>query len=390
MLSAFFQKHQNSSTMYFPDIAKNHTVLCKILNQYPTPFFLTQLSIVKDRLNLLSKSLKKSWPGKSKIAYSLKTNYSLIDRQFFDFVEVVSTNELEIALKSGYSYSHIIFNGTDKGKLDILLSKPVTLNLDNQAEIDQLLSYPKTIKSKIGIRLNTSINPSRFGFNIESGEAKNVISSLNQHHLPFNGLHIHLGSDIHHANSYQQVSEKVVHFITSNRLYNLDYLDFGGGFPAHGILPGSDIQSNPDITQYLKSIIHPILKSNIPQPLFTMILEPGRYIIDDATILIGKVINQKFTDNQTVNINVSVNMLPSVWYRKQIVQAFSSKLIPIKIPERFTTIYGNTCQESDCLFRGQLPELSIDDLIVFYCVGAYNQSQCSDFIFPKPKTFFID
>jgi diaminopimelate decarboxylase len=379
----------NLSYRFFPSISKQRASIQKIVKNHLTPFFITQKSIVNRKLKKLNSSLKKHWGNNFTIAYSFKTNYDIAKNIKFSQAEVVSETELKLARSLKYQYQSIIFNGPNKGKIDHLLSRPLTINLDNFSEIQEVINYSKPIKATLGLRLNTNIHPSRFGFNIESGEAQKAISLLDQSHLSISGLHLHLGSDIHQTSLYQKTSQKIFNFIASSSLKNLDYIDFGGGFPAHGRIPGLNTQSDPNIAQYLKSITDPLQKLVDIQSLPTLILEPGRFFVDDSTVLIGRVIDQRQTNKQIITIDASINMLPSTWYRKQIVKTFFPDLHPKNTIDISTVIYGNTCQEIDCLYQGLLPKLSLGDLVVFYCVGAYNQSQTPDFIFKRPKTYFL-
>lgn len=369
---------------FFPSIKKNRSKISQILKNNPNhPVFITDTSIVKKRLDEIGQ--------KARIAYSFKTNYDVAQKITFPLAEVVSTLELNLALKRQYPYTSIIFNGPNKGQLGPLLSQPLTINIDNFSELDQLISYPKKIRSQIGLRLNSSLHPSRFGFNIESGEAKQALTLFQEHHLALQGLHFHIGSDIQSSEIYQKCSTSLKKFIDHN-IYlkdTLKYIDFGGGYPSHGLISGSKLQSFPNIEKYLRCIyspLRPLLHQNT-----SLILEPGRFLVDDSTLLVSHLVNIKSTNNtQILTLDSSINMLPSVWYRQQIIKCFDQNLAEKTSTNLLDTkIFGSTCQESDLLFQGQLPPLKTTDYLVFYCVGAYNQSQSANFIFERPPTFFI-
>ena len=383
------QEIPSPSFAYFPSLINSTSPIKKILKSQPTPFFITQKSIVNNRLQALQKSLQEYWPYNSKIAYSFKTNYDIAQNLKFDFCEVVSENELHLAVQNGYKYKNIIFNGPNKGNIINLLDKPITINLDNSSELEQIIKYGLAIKSKIGLRLNSNIHPSRFGFNIEFQEAKNAIAILKKNKVELSGIHFHLGSDIQNPASYHQCSMVVSKFIQENKLnQKLKYIDFGGGFPSHGLVPKTNNQPDPDISTFIKSVTLPLnqIPSNQPQ----LILEPGRFLVDDATILISRIINVKDKiDSQEIITDATINMLPSAWYRKLLTKTFHHDLSEIVETRINTSIFGSTCQETDLLFQGKLPKLTPADLVVFFCVGAYNQCQASDFIFQKPNTFFI-
>lgn len=379
---------------FFPNVFDNSKKVLEILKkEKDSPVFLVDTSIVKKRLKLINKSLRVSCPNSSYyIAYSFKTNYDIAQNMSFQIAEVVSEFELKIALKQKYKYDSIIFNGPNKGNLKKLLGYPITINIDNFSELNKVISYKNNIKAKIGIRVSSSFYLSRFGFNMESGEASKAILLLKDNHIPISGLHLHIGSDIHESSIYKKHSLILKKFIENNFSFDNDlkYIDFGGGFPSHGIISETCKQSNPDINEYVRSIVEPIrsvLNKNV-----ALILEPGRYLSDDSTVLISKIIDVKRNSKiQSVIVDSTINMLPTAWYHQLIVKAYSSKFVckSVKNLTFNTKIYGCTCQESDLLYQGKLSGLTQGDYIVFFGVGAYNQSQAANFIFKKPKAIFI-
>lgn len=393
-LDFFINKSPIIDFSFFPNVFNNPKKVLEILKKNPiSPVFFVDVSIIKNRLELINKSLKNFCPkNPCFVAYSFKTNYDISQKVPFQMAEVVSRIELKKALKQEYQYSSIIFNGPNKGDLTNLLQYPITINLDNFSELNKIISYKNNIKAKIGIRINTDLFSSRFGFNLESGEASKAISLLENRGVPLSGLHIHIGSDIHKPQLYKKYSLILKKFINNNIFFykKLKYIDFGGGYPSHSMIPGTSRQSVPDINEYIKSIVNPLI--SILDKDTALILEPGRFLVDDSTVLISKVIDIKIKNNiQTIILNSTINMLPTAWYHKLIIKTYNSNFVYRKNNRLLidTNVYGCTCQESDRIYQGKLPLLRSGDYVVFFCVGAYNQSQTSSFIFKKPKSIFI-
>jgi diaminopimelate decarboxylase len=225
---------------------------------------------------------------------------------------------------------------------------------------------------------------------LENGQAKFAITSLLGKNIPISSLHLHLGSNLYDPNLYTKSISIVINFIKeiySNFGIKLKYLDLGGGFPSHGPLPHHLHTRFQPLESYLKPILSKLQK--LPYTL-TLILEPGRYLVDDATIFISKVIHSNLKDRrQQIIIDSTINQLPLTWTRPNIVATFSPNLIQLKQTITPTTIYGASCQEIDILYQGNFPKVSPNDLIIFYCCGAYNQNMTPDFIFKKPSTYFL-
>ena len=372
MFNIFNQKQVNYSLFPEPYPAK------------ATPCYQVHASIVKNKLDYLRQTLSEK-NIKSIIAVSFKTNYEFATSRFPHqnemYAETVSEHEYKMAQKSKFVNKNIIINGPFKGNLSQYTSS--IIHLDNFAEIKSV----RNTKSVIGIRLNTNIVNSRFGFNIENGEAAKALLLLSSKNISIKSLHIHIGSDISDPILYQKTALKIAQFVKQNKL-NLEYIDFGGGFPAHGATPyGRKNQPFRDISEYINAISTFFDNINY-RPI--LILEPGRYLIDDAVCFITQVISKKLDQKcELLTVDSTINMLPSLWYRPATINVFDNHFKIKSTTSINVKIFGCSCQEHDVLYQGKLPTVEIGDYIVFYAVGAYNQSMAPEFIFSKPATYFI-
>lgn len=357
-----------------------------------TPSFVIDQSIVTNRLNDLQQALSK-YSFKSKIAFSFKTNYNFASSDYLVknhlLAETVSHHEYQLAKKLGFSSKEIILNGPNKGPLNSVLNTQSLIHLDNFSELDELirLTSVNPPSATIGLRLRTSHVSSRFGFDVDSGDAQKAIDLLTKNHIPLDSIHVHLGSDIYDPSLYQLSAKSIGEFVAGNFL-KIKYLDFGGGYPAHGATPiGRTPQKTPSILAYIKAIS--VFYDQIDYSP-TLILEPGRYLIDDAAYFVSKVID-KSTDSfgQVLTLDATINMLPSLWYRRATINSYRSDFTPNHSSLMSTTVFGSSCQEHDMLFKGTLPPCQLGDYLVFFAVGAYNQSMGQEFIFKKPNCFFV-
>lgn len=399
----FNQDGQEPPFNKFPKIAQKRKQIEKLLNKNSTPLFIADKDILLERLEELEKALKKHWKN-YQIAYSFKTNYEIAKSNIFKkrslWAEVVSDKEYKMAKNLGFNGKQIVFNGPYKTNNALLqaLKDQALIFVDNFNELDRLLKMSLSLKKnyQVGLRLNTKIpylRESRFGFSINRGEAKQAVKKIMaSKNTKLAGFHMHIGTDVDNPLCYREAARSLKKFIKSNisNLTDIKYLDFGGGFPASGLPPLHRKKWNPfPIEHYIKVITKEIIQL-FPNQKPLLIFEPGRYLVEDATIFITKVINSKhLKEKQVLTTNAATTMLPLIYYRPQIVKVFDKNLKEKKGSMIDSIVHGATCREDDVLYQNHLPKTEIDDFIIYYATGAYNLNMGNDFIFNKPRLFLI-
>ncbi|MBT3222511.1 MAG: diaminopimelate decarboxylase, partial [Proteobacteria bacterium] len=195
-----------------------------LLEEYGSPLFVYSQRTIEERYRALKEQLALRWP-KVTLAWSYKTNYlEGICRIYHNegaWAEVVSAMEFEKALRNGVAIDRIVYNGPHKTaeSLEKALSGGALVNIDNFDELatcekiaDKLNIFPK-----VGLRVNMSAGTaprwSRFGFDLDSGQAKDAVRRLmGGGKLTLNGIHCHLGTFLLDANCYGEAAAKLVSF----------------------------------------------------------------------------------------------------------------------------------------------------------------------------------
>lgn len=391
---------------HFLNVELHRKKLQKLVISPGTPIFIIDDNIILDRYKKLEASLSQNFP-QFKIAYSFKTNPKIAHLKMLKklkiFMEVVSVQEYVLAKELGYQGPQIIFNGPYKtydGLVNAIKAGSI-INVDTFAQIEQLKKIAQKTKKKIkiGVRVNGKLpgqTPSRFGFSLENGEAHMAIAELcKMRKVCVVGLHWHIGTNIYDPALYKDAAYLLGTFILAHRknfLSDLKYIDLGGGFPSHGSSPFSMPFVEPtEINFYIQAIARGFQKAGLSLRKIKIIVEPGRFLVDDATIFVTKVVSVKRTQKkQVVVLDGATTMLPLVYYHSLFVKGFSSNFLPLKNNNLHSILYGATCQENDVFYTGKLPKLAVNDYAVFYCVGAYNQSMGSAFILGEPSFYNID
>lgn len=375
-----------------------------LLRRFGSPLFVVSRQAMVKTYKNLSTGLRQLYPN-SLVAYSIKTNsvpgICLLLKSQGVLAEVVSSYEYWLAKKLGFENREIIFNGPNKGRkaLESSILSGAKVHVDNADELNWLLSFAngRNKKTNIGIRVNPfGENRSRFGFCIRSGEAEAAIRQISEHpSVQLSGIHFHIGSNVFPPDLYREATETACRFILKFKdllLPNLHYLDVGGGFPVPGSGAFDDADKTYTIEDYLNCIIEPIKRFRIDQ--LQLIVEPGRYLVDEPIILLATVISNRTRNNvNNVTVNASLSILPLAQTRRQRVAVIRNIPIhssSIKTAPRQTTIYGSSCVEIDWLAKEVIPSISVGDCIVFFNAGAYNISQSTQFISPRPTVIMIN
>src|SRR5262249_40068228 len=130
----------------------------------------------------------------------------------------------------------------------------------------------------------TSVKGTKFGLDIDSilEFAGKVVDNP---HVRIQGLHMHLGSPIIKAQPYREGIEKGADLIERLRRqgHRIGYINMGGGFGIH-----YRRQEAPPAGAFAEVIV-PVVKALGCK----LILEPGRFIVGNAGILVSRVIYTK-------------------------------------------------------------------------------------------------
>lgn len=383
----------------------------RLVEEYDSPIFIVSAKTLKDNIKAFREEFSKRYP-KVEVAYSYKTNCLLgvlsIIHKYGAWADVASGFEYNLAGALGVPRKSIVFNGPYKKKEELrkAAKEGALINVDHTDELNMLEEIASEFGKAldIGIRINADVGirqlSDRFGFNLESGEAIQVVRMCYEKKLlRITGLHVHLTSYIiepeeadnitlarrikliwpKSSKMYRIAADKVVRFAEEIRGkfgVNIKYVDMGGGFP--------DVDS---LIPYVESIVEPIL-NGFKRELPILILEPGRAIVRDAMHLIATVVGAKeFPSRERgIIIDAGINLLPTSLWRWQEIEPVSKSEGGLKE----TTVYGPLCLQTDIIAKTELPELKSGDRLVIKHVGAYNISQSSSFIFPRPPVLIVE
>jgi diaminopimelate decarboxylase len=373
----------------------------RLAETYGTPLFVYSQRTLLHHLGQLQRAFA---PVQPLICYSLKTNPNLhICRLMANAgagFDVTSGGELYRALAAGGHGEQIVFAGVGKTdeELRFGMDKGVLLfNVESAAELEALAEVARSIGEpalvalrvnpdlppKTHIKTDTSVKGAKFGLDIETvlEVAQGFAGNPN---VRIAGLHMHLGSPILSIKPYRDGMEKALVLIERLRLqgHPIQYLNMGGGFGIH-----YRKQEALPADAFADVIVPGVQVANC-----RLILEPGRFIVGNAGILVSRVIYTKETGGKRIIIqDAAMNDL----IRPTLYDAFHriwpvapSTHVPAP-PEEYEApipgtakqdVVGPVCESGDFLAKDRyLPPVQRGDLLATFSAGAYGMAMSSNY-----------
>lgn len=379
----------------------SETLTTELLNtlssRFGDAFYLLESKIFEQNYRELTAAFSAYYP-RFNIAYSYKTNYAPKLVQIVDsiggFAEVVSDMELEIALRSGVSPSHVIWNGPIKNgkKVEELLLMGGTVNIDSVYEIDNIRSIsqanPEHILN-IGVRINYDVGDgvlSRFGFDVYGKEFDTILQFISAtHNVNLKNLQAHFAKrDPRFWTARAEGMLKTYDRVLSAYGLKPEWLDIGGGI--YGKMPAKlrlqlgigDIAYN-DYAIKAAKLFAEHFKNNTDAPY--LFIEPGSALAGDCMRFVCRIETIKTVRGKTIatvfgsqmNINMSGINPP--------MEIIAGGGIQERVED--CDIVGFTCIEGDVLQRNYSGKLGIGDYIVIGNCGSYSLVMKPPFILPN-------
>lgn len=349
----------------------------------------------------------------TKIAYSVKTNYlpavcSILHSEGA-WAEVVSGMEYELCRSLGFPPSEIIFNGPHKTEEDLTraFGEGALVNIDNFDELDKVEQIAATLSSpaRIGIRISFHFGAlpwTKFGFSDDNGDSRRALERIAKNHkLRLELLHNHGGTFVLVHSLYAMAAERLVGLAKQARALGLTprMVDFGGGYPSSNSLrpeydfAGGSVREGDFWLPYAEAICSRLVKA---RELFggrpTLVLEPGRAIVDACAQLLCTVVAKKSINKNedAIIVDAGVNLVPTACYYDHPVTRVSGINGMSYLRNRTVSVFGPLCMQSDRLRENAvLPPVKVGDVVRISHVGAYCHTQSMQFIQTRPATVLI-
>ncbi len=343
--------------------------------------------------------LQKAFPA-AEIHYSLKANANLAIIRFLiqagAGLDAVSGGEVFRAIRAGADPRQIVFAGVGKTKPELAYALDVGvgwLNVESAHELARIADLAGSMgkQARVALRINPNIQAdthhyiatghaaAKFGIPLEEAELL-LREHTSSNGVTIEGLHVHIGSQL---GSVERTVEAVRCVLPLFDAYpRLHTLNLGGGFPVS--YTGEPVPPVEDFALALGSC----LKGRT----LRLLLEPGRYIIADAGILLVEVQYIKAAAGTQIAVTdggMTELIRPALYGASHDVLPAHESL---DAEWSQTDVVGPVCESADVLRTGAaLPALQPGDLLAILHTGAYGAVMGSTYnARPRPPEILVE
>ena len=325
------------------------------------------------------------------ICYSMKANSNrAVLKTFIGLgggIDVVTGGELKRALDAGCPARRIVFSGVGKtaGEIETALTAGILqFNVESEQELFTIEGSAASLgrRAPIALRVNPDVDPkthhyiatglkkSKFGIEHERAVAL-YRRAAESPHLDITGIHCHIGSQLTSVKPFVEAVKKTVGVVKELEALGirLKNIDIGGGL---GITYRNEKPPTP--SQYARAV-RKVLKGVRKR----LILEPGRFLVGNAGILVTRVISTK---KGTLKNFVVTDAASNDLMRPSLYGAFHDirPVVATKGKKVKVDVVGPICETGDFLAQDRLlPSLTEGELVAIMSAGAYGFSMSSTY-----------
>jgi diaminopimelate decarboxylase len=377
----------------------------KLVAQYGTPLYLVD----EDTLHAKAKELHKAYSkfkGQVKVAYSIKANFtpSVVKAFMKDGIafDLTSLGELYFIKQCKTDPENVIYTSVTEELeeyIEVLQSgvrRIVVSSFNGMTNLAKAASkvgrgaVPLTmirVNPEVGVKaeVRASYRNSKFGVPFNGGTidsaAKMVKHLMGSDLLKFEGFHFHLGSQITDFTCYTHALDKMDAFIIKmkkeNPAFQVNTFDIGGGTPIFYNDPV------PTPAQMAENHINKLNQLAETHGTFTLMIESGRFLVAESSILVSRIVNTKeYNEHKIVIVDAGYHILLDAALLKQ---EYPQEVVPI-VPDskdktttlatiKNTHLAGRLCDTYDVFPLSKVSDLSESEVgryVSFYNVGAYS------------------
>jgi diaminopimelate decarboxylase len=373
-----------------------------LARKFGTPLYIYSQRTLTEHFHKLDVALA---PVAHLVCFSVKSNSNLsVLRTLTNLgggFDIVSGGELQRVIAAGGDPRRCVFAGVGKteNEIEFALRQGVySFNAESEPELQRINRIAARLKkiAPVAVRANPGVDAgthakittgtyeNKFGIALEQIEGVYARASKLKN-LRLRGLQMHIGSQITKTSPFEEAVHKVLPLL--HRLkekYALEFFSVGGGL---GIVYQPALASGTAAwwkTPPARDILTPQKYAGRLMPLLRplglkILIEPGRFIVGNAGILVTRVEYVKRTGRKNfVIVDAAMNDL----IRPAFYNAYH-EIVPVTCKGSATMkahVVGGVCESGDYFCKDRpLPKAGEGDCLALLSAGAYGFVMASNY-----------
>ena len=373
-----------------------------LTRKYGTPLYIYSQATLSHHFKKLDGAFA---PSERLICYAVKANANLAILRTLSSLgsgfDIVSGGELQRVIAAGGEPGKCVFAGVGKteDEIEFALQQGIyCFNVESEPELTRINRVAARLKktAPVAVRANpdvaagthakitTGTYENKFGIAFEEVEGIYERASRLKH-LRLRGLQMHIGSQITTVQPFEQAVARLVPLaLKLKERHGIEFFSVGGGL---GIVYQPALESGAAKwweTAAAKDILTPQRYAArllpLVQPLgLRLLLEPGRFIVGNAGILVTRVEYVKRTGKKNfVIVDAAMNDL----IRPAFYEAYH-EIVPVvrrRSQGVATDVVGPICESSDCFCKDRImPRVEEGEYLAILSAGAYGSVMSSTY-----------
>ena len=376
--------------------------LTAVARLYGTPSYVYSTATIEDNYRRLLDGLT----GLDvQLCYAMKANANLALLRFMANLgasfDLVSGGELRRVLAAGVKADRSVFAGVGKTEEEIRFALETGIrafHVESEPELARINHVAGRLgrRAAIAIRVNPDVDAkthakittgrseNKFGIPLKQA-ASAYAAAAKFPHLEIKGVQMHIGSQLTTVEPFVESVERIAPFAQQlRRDHAIEYFSIGGGIGivyrdalasgAPGWWEAQPAAQRPLTPEAYGAALRPLL-----EPLgLTVLLEPGRFLVGNAGVLLARVEYLKRGHGKNFLIlDAGLNDL----IRPAMYDAYH-EIVPLvrdtTRPALTADIVGPICESGDCFARHRtLQEVGEGEYVAFLSAGAYGHVMAS-------------
>jgi len=286
--------------------------LQEVAKNYGTPAYVYSADVIKEQYDALAGAMVDALPADKQpmLCYACKANSNIAIlsyiRSLGSALEIVSEGELRRGLKAGFDANQIVATGVGKTDSEIAACLEAGIhqfNIESFPELENInriagemgkiapvvFRFNPNVSGGGHHKISTGRKRDKFGIGEDSMYETYKAASEMEHINPL-GISMHIGSQVCTVETFKVAFEKLPTMVNNLREqgHEVTRLDIGGGFPI--IYKDEKLLDLHHYAEWVRDIILP-LECEI-------IMEPGRYLVGNAGVVLTEVTYVKETSDR--------------------------------------------------------------------------------------------